>query len=101
MGMGAKGSKVNPKELLGKIDHDAPKADDMIEALFNKFDVDKSGKLEGAELTALVDEIAKYVLKELSDKDPSLMEGVVNDELLREMITGWMDTGGDGKCDKQ
>eukprot|EP01003_Olkasia_polycarbonata_P002635 NODE_1559_length_523_cov_1203.012658_g1482_i0.p1 GENE.NODE_1559_length_523_cov_1203.012658_g1482_i0~~NODE_1559_length_523_cov_1203.012658_g1482_i0.p1 ORF type:complete len:113 (-),score=35.83 NODE_1559_length_523_cov_1203.012658_g1482_i0:154-492(-) len=94
MGMGG-----NAASALKKIDaadgKGDKKAEKEIEKLFAKFDKDKSGQLEGAEFQNLLNEMTKYVHKQMEALAPG---DQYEEEAIRGWIQQWMDPSKDGKC---
>eukprot|EP01003_Olkasia_polycarbonata_P000576 NODE_1117_length_603_cov_732.920578_g1043_i0.p1 GENE.NODE_1117_length_603_cov_732.920578_g1043_i0~~NODE_1117_length_603_cov_732.920578_g1043_i0.p1 ORF type:complete len:110 (-),score=44.93 NODE_1117_length_603_cov_732.920578_g1043_i0:148-477(-) len=91
--MGAK-----PGSLLKKIDagkEGDAKTDKALDKLFNTYDKDKSGLLEGEEFSKLLNDVSKYV----HDEVEAMAAGdQYDEEAVRAWVTQWMDPSGDGKC---
>jgi len=91
-----KGQSTLQKKMKD-IGHDPDHCEGLILELFNEFDRDNSGELEGDEVIDLKKEVKLY-LKAAFEQNK---RGDYSDEDLDAWITTWLDPNGDKICTKE
>jgi len=93
---------LSPHQLLVRIDmkDDPDQCGKEFEGLFNKYDADKSGVLEGEEFEKLCTDVGDYVIDEMKTKmkDEDIYLDPANLTAIREWIKSTFDPDSTGKC---